>query len=111
MNINAISTSVNVAICTSMVDIHAATPQATIIHNTWLATPKDEVEKSMQNYWSIRHMLAIINNISMKGKRITILSLLQGQILKQLQSNHTGIEKNETFSQGVSVFGKYKCTH
>ena len=52
----------------------------------------------------------MIGGIAMKGKRIIIPFILQGQILEQLPSNHIGIE-NETLSQGVSVLGESECRH
>ena len=35
----------------------------------------------------------MFDNIAMKGKRLIIQFVLQKQILQQLHSNHTGIEK------------------
>ena len=48
----------------------------------------------MKHHWPIRHELAMIDGISMKGKGIIIITfLLQRQILEQLHSYHMGFKK------------------
>ena len=54
---------------------------------------KNEVKQGRQKYWPIMHELAVIFGMAMKGTRIIIPFILQGQILWQLHSNHMGIEK------------------
>ena len=63
-----------------------------IIHNTRLATQKDEVEQSMKHYWPIRSELAIINDIAMKGRTMIIPFLLQRQTLKLFHGNNMVIK-------------------
>ena len=64
-----------------------------VIYNTGLAIQKKEAIHSRKQYWPIRSKLAIIDGITMKGKRIRIPFPLQKQILQQLHSNHMSIEK------------------
>ena len=58
----------------------------------WLLT-KDKIEPEVEKYWPIRHELAMIDCVEIKGKSIIIPCLLQKQTLKQLHSNHMGTEK------------------
>ena len=60
--------------------------KAEIIHNTKLATQKEEIEQSMKHYWPIRPELKMIDYNDMKSRRIIIPSPLQRQILEQLHS-------------------------
>ena len=62
--------------------------QAYIIRG-WLQN-KDDLEPTLQGYLPIRHELAIIDGVAMKGKQIIIPFSLQMQILDQLHNNHRG---------------------
>ena len=42
--------------------------KAKSVQNARLAMQKDEVQHSIQKYWQIRHELAMIDVIAMKGK-------------------------------------------
>ena len=50
--------------------------EAEIIHNTWLATQKDELEHSIMHYCPIISQPAMINSIAMREKIIIIPFLL-----------------------------------
>ena len=52
---------------------------------------KEKVE--CRQYWPIRSNFAMIDTITMKGKRIIIPFLLYMQKIQQLHSSHIGIEK------------------
>ena len=54
---------------------------------------KDEVKQNMKHYWPIRHEVAMINGIARNCNKIIVPFLLPREILKQLHSNHMGIEK------------------
>ena len=54
---------------------------------------EDEAEHSMRQYWTIRSILAMVDSIIMREKRVIIPFLLQKQILQQLHTNHMGIER------------------
>ena len=113
---HAISTSVNICVCTSVEDIQVATlqdaglPRAKFIHYTRLAMQKDKVEQTLKHYRAIRHELEIINGIAMKDKRIIPFLLTEIDIGGTAQQWH-GHRKDETFSEGVSVLGEYECRH
>ena len=99
VNVHAISTSVNIQICTSIEDIQVVTQQDACLQTlksyviySW-PHKKDKVEQSMKHYWPISHEQALTDGISMKGKRIIIPFILEKQILQPLQSNHLGIKK------------------
>ena len=118
INIHAISTSVNILVCTSIGDIHKrhmATPQdidlqrlKSYIIQGWPQN-KDEVEQGMQRYWQIRHDLAMIDCIATKQKNTCIFYIVEtnSRPITQQVYGH----KNETFRQGVSVLGEYECRH
>ena len=58
----------------------------------WLST-KAEVQKDLQSYWSFRDEIVIIDEISMKGRRIIVPASLQNKILDKMQLNNMDIEK------------------
>ena len=99
INVNATSTAVNIQVCTSIEDTQEATQEDThlqglkshIIHG-W-PHKKDELEHIIPHYWPLRCELAMIDDITMKDKRIIIPFLLQKQILQQLHSNCMSIEE------------------
>ena len=51
------------------------------------------MEKSLKHYWPIMDELVMVNDITMKGRRLMILFLFQRQIVRQLHSNHMDIGK------------------
>ena len=74
VTMHALGMAVGIPICTSIEDIQATTSQDVdlqrlkmYIISGWPHT-KDEVEHSIQKYWLIRHELAMINGIALKGK-------------------------------------------
>ena len=87
VNVNAISTSVNIPVCKSIEDIQAATCED-INHLELMAYiiqgwphKKEEVNHSMLQYWPIRNKLIMRDATVMKDKRIIIPFWLQKQIL------------------------------
>ena len=52
---------------------------------------KEDMTQDIQKYWPIRHELAMIDGVTIKGKQIIIPSQLQMQILNYLLGNHMGI--------------------
>ena len=54
---------------------------------------KEDMAQDIQRYGPIRHELAMIDKMALKGKWIIIPSQLQMQILKEQLSNQMGIEK------------------
>ena len=98
INISAIETAVDLPVCTSIHDIQEATTSdvhlqelnAYIIKG-WLH--KKDVVQDLQQYWPIRHELALIDGMAIKGKLFIVPSQLHVQILIQLHSNNMGIEK------------------
>ena len=103
LSINTINATVDLSVCISKQDIQEATAQdanlhglkAYIIHGC--LHKKDEVAQDIQKYWPIRHELAMIDGVAVKGKGIIMPSQLQMQILSQLHSNHMEIEKMRLF--------------
>ena len=101
-NVHAISTSVDIPTCTSLEDMQAATSKDAALQRLksyiiqGLPHYREKVQHGMQKYWPIRHELAMIDNIALKGNQIIIPFTLQNQILEQLQSNHMGTEKTIT---------------
>ena len=99
MSINNISTLVAISTCMSSENIWAVMGEALELQmlqrykiSGWPST-KNAIEPKVENYWHIRHELAMIYDIAMKGKCIIIPCLLQMQILEQLHNNHMGNEK------------------
>ena len=60
----------------------------------WPST-KDKLHDDLKPYWSYRDELAVIDGIILKGGHIAIPSSLRQQVLDQLHTNHTGIEKTK----------------
>ena len=58
-----------------------------------MPTYKGGNRTGLEKYWPIKHELAMIDDIALKGKCIIIPYLLQRQILEQLHSNDMGTEK------------------
>ena len=96
--INTIKIITDLPVCTSIQDTQEASAQDAhlqdlkvyIIHD-WLCK-RENVAPDIQEYWPIRHELAMIDVVAIKGKRIIIPSQFQKQILSQLQKNHVGIK-------------------
>ena len=65
---------------------------AEIVLTSWPLT-KTEVQKKIQPHWSFRNETAIIDGISIKGRRIIIPASLKDKAIKQLHINDMGIEK------------------
>ena len=63
-----------------------------LILHRWTLT-KAEVWKDMQPYWSFRYEIAIIEGITMKGRRIIMPAVLQDKAQKLLNLNLMGVEK------------------
>ena len=78
VNMNTISTSVNIPMCKSMGDIQTATCEdvhleelkAYIIQH-W-PHKKEEVAQDIRQYWPLRNKLAMIDDIIMKDQKIII---------------------------------------
>ena len=100
INVNTINTTVELPMCTSIQDIQEAAAQDVHLQDlkTYISHgcqhKEDDITPDMQKYWPIRHELAMIGEMDVKGKRIIIIpSQLQMQILSQLHSNHMVIKK------------------
>ena len=99
MNMNVISTSVNLPACMSIEDIQAATHEDAHLQEWGAYTiqgwshKKEEMDHSMRQYWPIREKLAMIDCFVIRGKRILIPFEIQKQILQQWHSNPIGIGK------------------
>ena len=52
-----------------------------------------EVKEELQWYWSLRDDITVIDQTTVRGRRIIILAYLQKLALEQLHINHMGIEK------------------
>ena len=70
-----------------------ASARAKGIYHKGLAYKTEDVVLDIQKYWPMRHELAMIDGVAIKGKHVIIPSQLQTQILRQLHSSHMGIEK------------------
>ena len=78
INIHTINTAVYIPVCMSIEDIRAEMSedaelqmlQAHIIKE-WPQN-KGEIESSLGGYWPIRHNLAMIDGVTLKGKQIII---------------------------------------
>ena len=75
----------------SSIDNHLQQLKGIII--TGWPDSRDELHADLQPYWSYRDGLAVIDGIILKGKCIIIPNSLKEQVLNQLHTNHTGIEK------------------
>ena len=85
--------------------------EAKIIHNAGLATPKKEkLEHNMRHYWPIRSELAMIDGISMNGKRVVTPNLLWKEILQQLCRNYIGIHKIRLLNTNIKNTAKLSAT-
>ena len=100
---HAVSTAVDISVCTSIEDIGAATSEdaglkmlKAHITRGW-PWNKDELEPNLGGYWPLRHDLAMIIGVTMKDKWIIILFMVQKQILDQLHSIHMGTDKTSIF--------------
>ena len=54
---------------------------------------KDELHSDLRLYWSYRDDLVVMDGVVMKSRQIIIPTALKQQVLDQLHTNHTGIEK------------------
>ena len=70
-------------------------------------------EHSMGQWWPIRNELAMIDGITMRGKRIIVPFQLQKHILQQMHINYMGIEKMipQATSAKISILVKYECRY
>ena len=89
INVNTINMTVDLPVCKSIQkataqDAHLQDLKASTIHG-W-PYKKDDI----QEYGPIRHELALIDGVAIKGKGIIIPSQLQMQILRK----HMGIEED-----------------
>ena len=97
---DAMSTAVDILICTSIEDIQAAISLHVelqrlkpYIIQDWPHT-KNGAEHSIWRYWSVKHELAMIHGIVTNNKWIIIPFVLQNRTeLELLHSNYIGIEK------------------
>ena len=71
-----------------------------IIITGWLDS-RDKLHVDLQQYWSYRDELAIIDGIIFKGKCIIIPNSLKEQVFNQLHTNHMGIEKQSYWPMSV----------
>ena len=97
INVNATETALDLPVCTSICDIQEAPAKNVCLQvlkvyiiRGW---QKKNMVKNIQRYWLIRTELVMIDSVVVKGKWVIIPSQLQMHILKQLYSNHMGIEK------------------
>ena len=62
----------------------------------------------MQPYWPFRDDIAVIDGISMKGRRIIMLDLLQQSALNQLHVNPMDIAKTGLLaSESIHILDQY----
>ena len=66
--------------------------------NDWPLTTA-QVDKEMQLCWLFDNDMAVIDDIVIKGGRITVPALLQQRTLQQLHINHMGIEKTKLLAR------------
>ena len=83
ISIHTISIEIVVLVCTSREDIRTAMSKdaelqmlKTHIIRGWPQN-KDDLEPSLDGYWPIRHDLAMMNSVTMKGEKIIIPFSLQ----------------------------------
>ena len=101
VRMDTIQTAMDMPECVSMAEIQQASSldnhlqqlKGTII--TGWPDSRDELWAELQLYWSYRDELAVIDGIILKGKCIIIPNSLKEQVLKQLHTNHMGIEKTK----------------
>ena len=84
----------------ALYDVHIGM-QSELIYD-YIST-KAPVQEDLQPCWSFRDEITIINNTTMKGRRIIIPAVLQNKTLKQLHLNHMGIEKTRLLV-GESIY-------
>ena len=72
-------------------DEHIGMLSELLLHDWPLIKPK--VQKDLQPEWSFRDEIAIIDSITITGRRRIIPEVLQDKTLKQLHLNHMEIEK------------------
>ena len=70
------------------------------IENGW-PEYKNQLCKSLQEYWKLKSELTCVDGIVMKNERIVIPEVLQPEILRYLHVGHFGIEKTKARARTV----------
>ena len=98
MTINAVESCMDIPDCMTAAEIRQATLGnehlgilTEYVLSGWPST-KAGVQNEMQPYWPSMGEIAIIEGISMKGRRIIVPASLQDKALKQLHLINMGIE-------------------
>ena len=101
VQVDAIQSTTNMPECVSMAKIQEALTQDDHLYQlrnfiiaVW-PNMKDELHADLRPYRSCRGELVVIDGIILKGRCIVIPNNLKQQVLDQLHTNHTGIEKTK----------------
>ena len=72
---------------------------STYVMHGWPST-RSEVIRGVQQNWSFRDEVAVIDGIAMKGRNIIITASLQKRALDKIHDIHMGIEKTRLLAHG-----------